>query len=279
MQSLQQDNKRKIPQLLKWVGNKQKFAETISQQIPFHFNKYIEPFVGIGAIMGTIKPKNGIAGDILEPLIDFWKIVKNDPEKITVAYRDYYRDYQKNRDDAYNNAKRRYNNKSNPYDLLFISRSCYAGVMRFTLNGSISTPIGPHNIISPDTFEKRVRIWNKTIQNIEFYSQDFEKTMELSEEGDVVYCDPPYYYGQSILYGAQKFDFDRLWDSIEECKNRDVKVLLSFDGKAKQGFEIRKDLFARFCPIDRGYCMLNRFKRKGMDMNGFELHDWLFSTW
>lgn len=271
--------REKIPQLLKWVGNKQKFAEIIVKQIPIDFNKYIEPFIGTGAVLGTIKPKIGIAGDILEPLIDFWRLVQKHPEDISASYREFYREYQKNRNLAYSTAKERYNSNPNPNDLLFISRACYAGVMRFTLDGKISTPIGPHKIISPMVFEKRISLWNKAIQHTRFFAQDFEKTLKLVDERDVVYCDPPYYYGQSILYGAQNFDFERLWDCIEECKNKNAKVLLSFDGKAKRGVEIREGLFEQYCNIDRGYCMLNRFKRKGLDMNGFELHDWLFTTW
>jgi len=279
MQTLQQENKKKTPQLLKWVGNKQRFAESIAQQIPSNCNKYIEPFMGTGAVLGTIKPNNAIAGDVLEPLIGLWNLVKKDPEKISNEYTIFYNKYQKDREKTYKESLNRYNKNPNPFDLLLISRSCYAGVMRFTLQGTISTPIGPHNIIHPETFNKRLKMWYKVVQNTEFYFQDFQKTMELSKEGDVVYCDPPYYYSQSILYGAQKFDFERLWDVIEDCKTREVKVLLSFDGKAKQGVEIREGLFEHFCNIERGFCMLNRFKRKGLDMNGFELHDWLFTTW
>jgi len=280
MHKLEQDTgKRKIPQLLKWVGNKQKFAEIIVQKIPNKFNRYIEPFLGTGAILGTIKPKSGISGDLLKPLIDLWIIVKEDPETLSLKYRSFHDVYKRDRKKAYNDSINRYNKDPNPFDLLFISRSCYGGVMRFTMQGTISTPIGPHNIISPITFDKRVYLWHKAIQNTRFYCQDFKNTMKLAEEGDIVYCDPPYYYGQSILYGAQKFDFEKLWDAIEDCKSRGVKVLLSFDGKAKQGVEVRKNLFERYCPIDRGFCMLNRFKRKGLDMNGFKIHDWLFTTW
>ena len=174
--------RKRIPQLLKWVGNKQRYAEIIAEKIPVDFNNYIEPFVGTGAILGTIKPKRGIAGDILEPLIDLWKIVQQKPHEILQFYESSYKEYQTDRLGTYDKRKESYNKNPNPFDLLFISRSCYAGVMRFTKEGTISTPIGPHNLISPETFEKRLIQWHEAIQNTTFYAQDFEKTMEKDEK-------------------------------------------------------------------------------------------------
>ncbi len=50
-------------QLLKWVGNKQKYASQIANFIPEH-NTYVEPFLGGGAVLGTLSPASGMAGDI-----------------------------------------------------------------------------------------------------------------------------------------------------------------------------------------------------------------------
>jgi len=56
-------------QLLKWVGNKQKFAGAISKFFPLEFGTLYEPFLGSGAIMATIAPKSGVGSDIFKPLI------------------------------------------------------------------------------------------------------------------------------------------------------------------------------------------------------------------
>lgn len=42
--------------------------------------------------------------------------------------------------------------------------------------------------------------------------------MDFTEEGDLVYCNPPYTHSQKILYGAQEFNIDSLWQKITECK-------------------------------------------------------------
>ena len=43
-------------QLLKWVGNKQRFANEIISYFPVGFNRYIEPFLGSGAVLATLSP-------------------------------------------------------------------------------------------------------------------------------------------------------------------------------------------------------------------------------
>jgi len=61
-------------QLLKWVGNKQKFAVEIARQFPASFNKFYEPFLGSGAVIATVAPDNGLGSDVFKPLIEIWKI-------------------------------------------------------------------------------------------------------------------------------------------------------------------------------------------------------------
>jgi hypothetical protein len=47
------NNYARIPpkQLLKWIGNKQRFAAAIARVFPSNFKTYFEPFVGSGAVL------------------------------------------------------------------------------------------------------------------------------------------------------------------------------------------------------------------------------------
>ena len=76
----------KVPALLKWIGNKQRFAETIISYMPEQFNNYYEPFLGSGAVMAQLLYQSSTtntptfahsyASDILPFLIDIFNIVK-----------------------------------------------------------------------------------------------------------------------------------------------------------------------------------------------------------
>ena len=276
-------NRPKAP-ILKWIGNKFKYANKIVRYFPESYNKYIEPFVGTGAILGTVSPENGIAGDTLKPLIDFWRILQKNPQDLIEYYSDMIIKYNCNRHEIYNVIKNRYNNSPNAFDLLIISRTCYGGVMRFTREGAISTPIGPHKPISPKNFALRVKAWHERIKNTRFFNKSFELTMSEAEKNDLIYCDPPYLDSQSILYGAQDFRFEKLIEMIDDCKKKGAKIALSIDGKKKSGKKeiklvIPKKLFEREIFLDCGSSMLKRFQNGGKIMIGEDVHDRLLLTW
>lgn len=271
-------------QLLKWVGNKFKYAHTITAYFPDEFDRYIEPFVGIGAVLATVAPTRGLAGDVIVPLIEFWKLVQNDPESLSTYYRETITRFNEDRQQVYDEIKAKYNADPNPLDLMIISRVCYGGVMRFTREGSISTPIGPHKPISPEAFESRLYEWRERVKHTKFVNQSFSKTMRSAGAGDVVYCDPPYIDTQAILYGAQDFSFSKLIEMIAECKDRGAKVALSIDGTKKSGTKRipvgwPKGLFEREALLDCGSSMLRRFQNGGGVMIGEDVHDRLLLTW
>ncbi|XKT74362.1 MAG: DNA adenine methylase [Patescibacteria group bacterium UBA2163] len=271
-------------QLLKWVGNKQRYATQIVSQFPHEYNRYIEPFVGSGAILATVAPKKGIAGDTMSPLIEMWDLLKNDPESIYKHYEDLWQQFQQeDRKTVYKKLLDSYNDNPNPLDLVFITRSCYGGIVRFTKQGRMSTPLGPHNPISPESFYERMYLWRQRIQNTDFYNKSFEELIGMAKENDVVYCDPPYVDSQSILYGAQAFDIKKMWEEIAKAKKRGAFVAVSIDGKKKSGnktieLDIPEGLFEKEVFIELGSSMLRRFQKKDQTMEGEDVHDRLLIT-
>lgn len=59
-------------QLLKWVGNKQRFASQIAKFFPTDFNTFYEPFLGSGAVIATVAPQQGVGSDAFKPLMEIW---------------------------------------------------------------------------------------------------------------------------------------------------------------------------------------------------------------
>ncbi len=276
----------KIPpsQLLKWIGNKQRFASQIAHIFPDKFDTYYEPFLGSGAVLGALGPKKAIAADILKPLIDLWNILKTDPQKLYKHYEKHWNLYQRDPKKTYNDLLASYNANPNPLDFVVISRTCYGGVIRFTKQGKMSTPMGPHKPISPQSFAKRMFLWRIRVKNTEFRCASFEDTMSTAGENDIVYCDPPYVDSQAILYGAQAFRLATLWEQIERCKANGAKVALSIDGHKKSGtkvinLDIPDGIFKRELLVAGGSSMLKRLQKRDEIMIGEDVHDRLLLTW
>ncbi len=273
-------------QLLKWVGNKQRFAHEIVSAFPPRFGRYFEPFLGSGAVLATLAPASAVCSDALEPLARFWQTLHADPETVKAWYRDRWsRMAAEGKLAVFAAVRDSYNREPNPADLLFISRACYGGVVRFrNRDGAISTPCGAHAPISPESFDRRVDIWHARTRGAQFVHSDFEATMDLATSGDVVYCDPPYSHSQAILYGAQGFDLARLMAAIGRCKARGAFVVLSIDGSKKSGallcdVPIPDGLFAREAFVNCGRSMLRRFQMRGESLETEVVRDRLLLTY
>lgn len=271
-------------QLLKWIGNKQRFAHEIVGYFPDAYRTYHEPFLGSGAVLGTLAPRAAVASDVIAPLIEMWRAMAEQPAIVKEWYASRWHRFQQGEKIAmYEQIKADFNARPNPADFLFITRSCYGGVVRFRRDGYISTPCGIHNPIPPTAFDRRVEAWHQRVRRTSFRLCDFEETMELAEAGDVVYCDPPYSHSQAILYGAQAFDLRRLLAAIARCKERGVSVLLSIDGSKRSGnllcdIPIPDGLFEEEAFVNCGRSMLRRFQMRGETLEGEEVRDRLLLT-
>jgi DNA adenine methylase len=271
-------------QILKWVGNKFRYAEAIARHLPYDLGDYYEPFVGTGAVLATLAPERAVAGDALPLLIDLLRMVQDDPAPLVSNYAVCREELLARGREAYEEIKARYNASPNPEDLLVVSRTCYGGVMRFTRNGKISTPMGPHRPMPADKLDRYMTEWQERLRGTRFVSQSFELTMALAGSGDTIYCDPPYLHGQSILYGAQDFQLETLWDSVAAAVERGARVAVSADGYRRSGTKaidlgLPDGLFARELLIERGGCMLRRFQLTGGLMDSELVADRLLLTW
>lgn len=284
-----------IPALLKWIGNKQRFAETIVSYMPENFNNYYEPFLGSGAVMAELLDSDAnklfphfnhaYGSDVLPFLIEIFQLTKDNPESLAKYYRDEITKYYDCPIEQYDVIKKRFNQNHNPYDFLLLSRTCYSGVIRFRkADGYMSTPRGPHRPISPETFISRLDRWSTLLQKASFSCESYTIAMRKAQTGDVVYCDPPYTHSQSIIYGAQDFNIDTLWHEIEECKKRGVKVILSINGmrdSKKKDISISPPdgLFERKLLVNCGTSMIDRLQNNGGEMRDKKVDDQLLLTW
>lgn len=273
-------------QLLKWIGNKQRFAHEIVGSFPKKFGCYYEPFLGSGGVIATLAPHEALASDAFKPLIEIWTTLKEHPERLKGWYRERWETANgKIKKEGYENIKASYNSGPNGADLLFLCRACYGGVVRFRkADGFMSTPCGVHDPISPTSFNSRVDIWFERLKHSDFALMDYRDAMMRAKEGDMIYCDPPYSHSQSILYGGQAFKLEELFEAIDRCKHRGVYVALSIDGTKKSGemicdLPIPTDLFEEEIFVNVGRSMLKRFQMEGQTLESEVVSDRLLLTY
>jgi DNA adenine methylase len=273
-------------QLLKWVGNKQRFAAKITRFFPADYGRYFEPFLGSGAVLATVSPFKSLASDTFGPLMEIWKMLKRNP-KLLIEWYAVRRNRigKETKEQVYDTIRTSYNKEPNGADFLFLARACYGGIVRFRkADGHMSTPCGAHIPISVESFAKRVEEWRNRVKHVNFARCDYQDAFAEAKRGDLIYCDPPYSDSQAILYGSQGFKLSQLMNEIEIAKSKGIKVALSIDGRKKSGdhvvkLDIPAALFEEEIFIDLGNSMLRRFQLSGQSLKGEEVADRLLLTY
>ena len=105
--------------VIKWSGSKRSQANEIKKYLPDNFDCYYEPFIGGGSMLYTIAPQKSVCGDICEPLIGLWNMIKNDPYKVSKSYKNRWNRLKSDGYQTYYSIRDDFNRTHNPEDLLF----------------------------------------------------------------------------------------------------------------------------------------------------------------
>ena len=68
---------------LKWAGGKRWLMTRHLNAFPTSYDRYIEPFLGSGAVFFGLRPRKALLSDISLELIEAYRAIKQDWEKVT----------------------------------------------------------------------------------------------------------------------------------------------------------------------------------------------------
>jgi len=200
--------KNNIKPFVKWAGGKRGIIETLEKKgfIPNKFNRYFEPMVGAGAVFFHIvenySPKKCIISDINSDLINTYKVIKKDVNKlikeVSKIKEDFYN--SKNKSEFYYEKRDEFNKLKKDKEnhliyqaalFLFLNKTCFNGLYRVNKKDEFNVPFGRYK--NPSIYdEDNLKKISKLLQNTTILNQDFEEAIKAAKEGDFVYFDPPY---------------------------------------------------------------------------------------
>lgn len=223
-----------IPKFVKWAGGKGQLIEQFIPLFPKKINRYFEPFVGSGAVFFFItqkfNPKEIILSDTNEELINTYKIIKEDVERLIVELKQ-HSEYHKAEGKKYYLTIRATNPKLLP-DLeraarfIYLNKTCFNGLYRVNSKGQFNVPMGDYK--NPDIIqEDRLRKVSKLLQKVILKVMSFEKIVSLAKKGDFIYFDPPYYPLKKTSFTSYNKD---IFMEKEQTLLRDVFVKLHKKG-------------------------------------------------
>ena len=204
--------------LLKWAGGKRQLLPALEQYYPASFDRYLEPFVGSGAVFFHLASTGALDGravtlsDVNADLIGCYRAVRDKTGAVITALRALEREHRRHGDDCYYDVRdRRFNPRraalatggtdlvTTGYApelaamLIFLNRTGFNGLFRLNRLGEFNVPAGRYReprICDPEHIEAVAKVLRRPRVALEH--RGFEEAIGEAGKGDFVYCDPPY---------------------------------------------------------------------------------------
>ena len=227
--------KTKKINFIRYPGGKKRLLNYIIPLLPSKDQikgKFIEPFVGSGAVFFALNPKRALLADINPELIDLYHGIRHSPSKVW----EIYKSFPKTKKAYYEIRAAKVSGKDLAFKAartLYLNRTCFKGMWRHNLNGEFNVGYGGQDrrwVISLETLKEV----SKRLRHVVLKCSDFEQIINGSKEGDFIFADPPYKPGERELlnshymYGKFSFfDYQRLAEALKKASGRNVKWMLT----------------------------------------------------
>lgn len=224
---------------VKWAGGKRQLLPKIQEKMPQNFNKYIEPFVGGGAVYFALQPETAIINDINKALINAYRRIKEQPAEFMREIRKYDQGIQAGKKEAYYEIRDDFNRKliQEEYDIelaalfVFLNKHCFNGLYRVNRKGMFNVPY--NNSVGESCSEAQIMAISESLQGITILNGDFQNACDLAVQGDFVFFDSPYAplnpdsFSSYTKEGFERESHIRLSETYKELTERGCYCMLT----------------------------------------------------
>ena len=226
---------------VKWAGGKRQIMQELKKYIPENYNTYYEPFVGGGALLFELSPKNAVINDYNKELINVYECLIDEKKfdamckelnKHELNHTEDYYYYVRNQDRDKKKFKKIIDYKR-AARTIYLNKACFNGLYRVNSKNEFNVPFGKKNKINTYDGQNLGIVsgylnWN----NVKILSVDFEESVKDAKMGDFIYFDPPYDSDTNTFTSYTKEGFGkeeqkRLAKVFEKLSNIGCYVMLS----------------------------------------------------
>jgi len=233
-------NNKLVTPFLKWVGGKRQIMPSIVDLLPKNIGSYnyVEPFIGGGAVLFNLQPKNAIINDFNAELINVYTVIKNNLDELIA-------DLKKHHNTAEYFYELRSLDRTAEFNqltsiqrasrIIYLNKTCFNGLYRVNNAGEFNAPFGRYknpNIVNEPTLKAVSKFLNSN--NIAINNGDYSHILKQTDEKSFVYLDPPYHpisessnFTGYVQGGWDMYDQIELRKACDELSAKGVKFLLS----------------------------------------------------
>ena len=267
----------KAKPFVKWAGGKASLIPQITKYYPEslksgQIDKYIEPFLGGGAILLDVLQKYDVkeayAYDTNQDLVNTYNVIKTDVDDLIKKLKKYESEFlpldEEERKEYYYDLRDEYNSaevKSGKLStkraaqFIFLNKTCFNGLYRVNSNGDFNVPMGHYKNPKICDVENLLKL-SKLLCNVEIICGDYHDSVELVNENTFVYFDPPYRplpdTNGFTSYTKDDFNDDdqkKLGEFYKTLNEKNAKLMLSNSNpkNTNENDTFFEDLYKGFC--------------------------------
>lgn len=201
--------------IIKYRGGKSKEIPEFLRFIPNDYERYIEPFLGGGAVYFDLEPEDAVINDINGRLVEFYREVRDEYPQLSQElgnlqniYEENQRVYEQNRaaepdrsirienenERLYYQIRDMFNGlQPSPYIdgtlYYFINKTAYSGMIRYNRNGEYNVPFGRYVHFNTRIITQQ---HSALMQGAEIHNLDYAEIFNMANNNDFMFLDPPY---------------------------------------------------------------------------------------
>ena len=188
---------------LKYPGGKYKQLEQIKELLP-NGERLVEPFVGAASVFLNTDYPRYLLADVNPDLINTFKIIAAYQEDFIARCKEYFTPFTNNLE-TYKYYRHVFNNldlKTITHErrinkaclFVYLNRHGFRGMVRSNTKGEFNVPYGYYydSVYFPEQEMVNFIAKVNSAELVEFKVADFRDTLNMVQQGDVIYCDPPY---------------------------------------------------------------------------------------
>lgn len=226
---------------VKWAGGKRQIIDKLKMYVPSEFNTYYEPFIGGGALLFELSPKNAVINDYNEELMNVFSCIK-DETKFNKMCSELNRHEACHSEEYYYSIRNIDRDKSKFKRLadykraartIYLNKACFNGLYRVNSKNEFNVPFnGKLKINTYDGQNLGIIHSYFNFNEIKILNVDFEEAIKDAKKGDFIYFDPPYDSEKQIFNSYTENGFDkneqiRLAKVYKELSDKGCYVMLS----------------------------------------------------
>lgn len=237
----------RVEPILKWAGGKRQLLGELLPLVPDYKGKYIEPFLGGGALFFALSPDNAILADCNKELIALYKTVVRKAEQVIEELKQY-----KNTEEEYYRIRsldwKAMTDVEAAARMIFLNKTGYNGLYRVNREGGFNVPYGKKETVNFCN-EEQIRRAAQVLKKKKVFCGDYKKILtKYAEPGDFIFLDPPYFQfaGKEtfLRYTSDRFyepDQEELAEFVNDLFDKGCDIMITNSNHPRI-----YDLYSRF---------------------------------